>query len=82
MSISNEAVTDLIKAGFPDASITVEGDGYKYQTEVISTAFNGLSKVKRHQAVYATVSSAITSGELHALTIRALTPEEKAAQAA
>ena len=79
MSISNEAVVDLIRSAIPDAEIVVEGDGYKYQTEVVSSAFAGLSKVKRHQKVYAAVSEAITSGELHALTIIALTPEEKAA---
>ena len=79
MSISNEAVVELIKTGIVDADVVVTGDGYKYQTEVISSVFAGMSKVKRHQAVYATVNAAITSGELHALTITALTPEEKAA---
>lgn len=79
MSISNDAVTQLIHTRLPDAQITVQGDGYKYQTEVISPNFNGLSKVKRHQLIYAAVSEAITSGQLHALTITAYTPEEKAA---
>lgn len=79
MSISNEAVVELIKAGMADAEVVVTGDGYKYQTEVVSAAFDGMSKLKRHQAVYATVNAAITSGELHALTITALTPDEKAA---
>lgn len=77
MSISNEAVVELIKAGIPDAEVVVTGDGYKYQTEVISPVFAELNKVKRHQKVYAAVSAAITSGELHALTITALTPDEK-----
>ena len=79
MSISNEAVVELIKAGIPDADVVVTGDGYKYQTEVISSVFADMNKVKRHQVVYATVNAAITSGELHALTITAMTPEEKAA---
>ncbi len=79
MSISNDAVVELIKTGIPDADVVVTGDGYKYQTEVVSAVFTAMSKVKRHQAVYATVNAAITSGELHALTITALTPEEKAA---
>lgn len=78
MSISNEAVVELIKAGIPDAEVEVTGDGYKYQTEVVSPVFADMSKVKRHQKVYAAVSAAITSGELHALTITAVTPEEKA----
>lgn len=76
MSISNEDVNTLIQDAFPDAKISVEGDGYKYEATVISSAFEGLNTLKRHQAVYAAVDSAITSGNLHALTIYAKTPEE------
>jgi acid stress-induced BolA-like protein IbaG/YrbA len=76
MSISNEDVTKLIEASFPDATISVDGDGYKYETTVISETFAGLNTLKRHQAVYAAVNSAITSGELHALTITVKTPDE------
>jgi acid stress-induced BolA-like protein IbaG/YrbA len=78
MSISNEAVEKLINDAMLGAKVTVSGDGYKYETTVVSPAFTDLSKVKRHQLVYAAVNSAITSGELHALTITALTPEEAA----
>ena len=78
MSISNETVEKLITSAIPGAEVTVSGDGYKYETTVISQAFEGLNKVKRHQLVYAAVNSAITSGELHALTITALTTEEAA----
>jgi acid stress-induced BolA-like protein IbaG/YrbA len=78
MSISNEAVKAMILETLNDADVTVSGDGYKYETTVISPVFANLGKVKRHQMVYASVNSAITSGELHALTITALTPEEAA----
>lgn len=78
MSISNEAVEKLITDAMTEAEVTVSGDGYKYETTVISSTFTDLSKVKRHQLVYAAVNSAITSGELHALTISALTPKEAA----
>ena len=78
MSISNEAVKVMILETLNDADVTVSGDGYKYETTVISPVFANLGKVKRHQMVYASVNSAITSGELHALTITALTPEEAA----
>lgn len=78
MSISNEAVKTMILETLSDAEVTVSGDGYKYETTVISPEFANLGKVKRHQMVYAAVNSAITSGELHALTITALTPEEAA----
>lgn len=76
MSISNDGVVKLIQQGIPDAQVSVEGDGYKYETTVISATFEGLNTLKRHQAVYAAVDSAITSGDLHALTIHAKTPSE------
>ncbi len=76
MSISNEAVSKLIQEGIPDATVSVDGDGYKYEATVISTSFEGLNTLKRHQAVYAAVDSAITSGELHALTLHTKTPSE------
>lgn len=76
MSISNDEVAKLIEEGIPGAKVTVDGDGYKYETTVISESFEGVGTLKRHQAVYAAVNSAITSGELHALTIIAKTPDE------
>ncbi|MEE9326773.1 MAG: BolA/IbaG family iron-sulfur metabolism protein [Cocleimonas sp.] len=77
MSISNEEVAKLIQDGLPDATVNVEGDGYKYEATVISESFTELNTLKRQQAVYATVNDAITSGALHALTIVAKTPDEQ-----
>jgi len=76
MSISNEEVSKLIQAGIPSATVSVDGDGYKYEATVVSVSFEGLNTLKRHQAIYAAVDSAITSGDLHALTIHAKTPDE------
>ncbi len=76
MSISNEAVAKLIEDHIPGAEVSVDGDGYKYETTVISDTFEGLNTLKRQQAVYAAVNSEITSGNLHALTITAKTPAE------
>ena len=76
MSISNEAVVELILKTLPDAKVEVTGDGHKYQANVISADFTGLNTLKRHQMVYAAVDSAISSGALHALTIVTTTPDE------
>ena len=76
MSITNDEVTALIQIGLPDAIITVTGDGYKYEAHIISASFTGLSKVKRHQKIYALLTEVITSGQLHALTLQTLTPDE------
>lgn len=78
MSIANDEVQTIIQTHLPDAVITVNGDGYKYEARIISASFAGLSKVKRHQRVYAALSEVITSGQLHALTLYTQTPEEAA----
>lgn len=78
MSISNDAVAALIKNHLPDALVTVSGDGYKYEADIVSSAFVGLSTLKRHQLVYAALNEAIQSGQLHAMTLRTKTPEEAA----
>lgn len=69
-------IKKLIEDGIADAEAIVTGDGGKYEATVISTAFEGLSMLKEHQLVYKTVNAQIASGELHALTIKAYTPEE------
>lgn len=76
MSISNAAVAQMIKGAMPSSTVEVSGDGYKYEARVISDEFDGLSTLKRHQKIYAAVNSAISSGELHALTIKTYTPDE------
>ena len=71
MSISNDEIVKLLNTAFPDSSISVEGDGYKYEATIVSESFEGLNTMKRHQSVYASLNDVITSGELHALTIKA-----------
>jgi acid stress-induced BolA-like protein IbaG/YrbA len=69
-------IKKLIEDGITDSEAIVTGDGGKYEATVISAAFEGLSMLKEHQLVYKTVNAQIASGELHALTIKAYTPEE------
>ena len=75
---------DEIRAIIADAidasEIIVDGDGYKNEAIVVSSVFEGLNAVKRHQTVYATLKDQIASGAVHAISIKAYTPEEWAAQ--
>lgn len=69
-------VQNLVKQHMPDCQVVVENEGGHYLLKIISESFAGLSKLKRQQAVYACINSAIASGEIHAVTIKAFTPEE------
>jgi len=71
-----EDVQKMIQAGLPDCEVKVEGDGSHFEAVVIGEVFDGLSLVKKQQKVYATLGDKITSGEVHALTIKTYTAAE------
>jgi stress-induced morphogen len=80
--ISPDQLTAMIKAELPDAEVLAEdmkGTGDHYQVAVVSSAFAGLSLVKRHRLVYKAVNSAMSSEAIHALSLDTHTPEEIAA---
>jgi len=71
-----EEVQKLIEAGLPDCDVTVTGDGSHFEAIVVGEVFADLSPVKKQQRVYATISDKITSGAVHALSIKTYTPAE------
>ncbi|MCF7984110.1 MAG: BolA/IbaG family iron-sulfur metabolism protein [Thiohalocapsa sp.] len=79
--METEAVAQLIRDGLPGAEVEVSGDGSHFEAVVVSDAFDGLTPIKKQRLVMDTVKAQIASGELHALSIKTLTPDQKAAQA-
>ncbi len=78
MPMSAETLRAHIAEAFPDADIQIvdlAGDGDHYRARVVSAAFSGMTRVRRHQAVYAALKGQM-GGELHALALETLTPEE------
>lgn len=77
MAMEANEIERLIKDALPDATVTIEdlrGDGDHYAAHVISTAFEGKSRVQQHQIVYAALQGRM-GGELHALALQTSTPE-------
>ena len=78
MPMAASEIERLIREGIPGAEVTVTdlaGDGDHYSARVVSPAFAGVSRVKRHQQVYAALGGRM-GGELHALQLQAVAPEE------
>lgn len=61
--------------------ITLEGDGRHWYTTIVSADFEGKRPIARHQRVYACLGDKMKTDEIHALSIKAFTPAEWAAQA-
>lgn len=71
----------IISQGMPCTHLEVDGDGRHWQALVVSSEFEGLRRIQRHQRVYATLGDRMATDEVHALSIKAMTPEEYSAAA-
>ena len=71
-------VQSYIAAGLPCQSLTVEGDGRHFFATIVSSEFEGLSRIKRHQRVYTALGERMRE-QIHALSMKTLTPAEQAA---
>ncbi|WP_372880513.1 BolA family protein [Psychromonas sp.] len=54
----------------------VKGENGNFQVIVVSDMFTDMSRVKKQQVVYGPLTEEIASNAIHALTIKALTPDE------
>jgi stress-induced morphogen len=72
MPIAINELEKLIKASFPEAEVIIRdlaGDNDHYAVEIISTQFNGKSRVEQHKLVNKALDGCL-GGQLHALSIK------------
>ena len=74
-------VREFIAAGLACEQLDVEGDGRHFFATIVSAEFEGLPRVRRHQRVYAALGDRMRE-QIHALSMKTLTPAEHAAAAA
>ena len=75
MEPTPDDVRRYIAAGLDCSVLEVEGDGRHFSALIVSAAFEGKSRVVRHQMVYAALGERMRD-EVHALSMRTLTPAE------
>ena len=71
MAMALNEIEAMIREALPDAKVEVRdlaGDGEHYAATVISPSFQGMSRVKQHQTVYAALKGRM-GGVLHALAL-------------
>ena len=72
-------IKGYIKDQISCTHLEVDGDGQHFYATIVSAEFAGKRLVQRHQMVYAALGDRMKA-EIHALSIKAYTPEEFAAQ--
>ncbi len=73
------SIEQSIRAGLPVTHLQVTGDGAHFEAVIVSPDFAGLSRVRRHQLVYAALGDRMRE-EIHALSMKTLSPEEWASR--
>lgn len=74
--MQSHELKSLLQAAFPDARIDVASpDDVHFQAVVETEAFAGKPTLARHRMVYAVLGERM-GGEVHALSLRTVTPTE------
>ena len=75
--VQPEAVEAAIQRAIPDAQVNIEdltGGGDHLQVSVVSSSFDGLSRIKQHQMVYGALQQELASEAIHALALNTSVP--------
>jgi acid stress-induced BolA-like protein IbaG/YrbA len=73
--VTPESIEHSIAQGMATTQLSVSGDGQHFEALIVSDEFAGKSMVQRHQRVYQALGDRMR-GEIHALSMKTLTPEE------
>lgn len=74
-----DSIKRAIAAGLVCDRVEVRGDGEHFEALIVSAAFDGLTRVKRHQLVYGALGERMHE-EIHALSMTTVTPAEWSAR--
>jgi acid stress-induced BolA-like protein IbaG/YrbA len=74
------SIEDSIRSAIDCRHVEVRGeDGVHFEALIVSPAFAGVPRVRRHQMVYAALGDRMRE-EIHALSMHTLSPEEWASR--
>lgn len=74
-----EQIKQYIESGLACEHVAVEGDGQHFFATIVSAQFEGRRLIQRHQLVYGALGDRMKA-EIHALSMKTLTPAEYQAQ--
>jgi len=77
--LTPESVKSYIEKNLACEHVEVIGDGQHFEAVIVSTEFRDKNRVQQHQIVYRALGERMRE-EIHALSMRTLTPEQWAEQ--
>ena len=77
--VEASSIEECIRKGIECVHLEVRGDGAHFEAVIVSPAFAGLTRVRRHQLVFGSLGDRMRE-VIHALSMQTLTPEQWAAR--
>jgi BolA protein len=77
--MNEQEIVERVRQLYPDALVDLDGADCSFEMIVISEAFAGMNTLQRQQPILALFKDELSTGKLHALSIRAKTPAEQSA---
>ena len=72
-----ESIEDELRSAFPNSEVAVFSEGNLLELNIKAEQFKNISKVKRQKMIYAVINHRIKTGEVHAVSISATSPDER-----
>lgn len=69
-------IKEILQAALALDEVHVKGDGSHFEVIAVSDIFDGMSRVKKQQTIYAPLTEQLRTNAIHALSIKTLTPAE------
>ncbi|MDN4502026.1 BolA family protein [Alteromonadaceae bacterium BrNp21-10] len=69
-------IEDLLHSALSLSELKITGEGASFQIVAVGDIFDGVSRLKKQQIIYAPLKQQIADGSIHAITIKAFTPEQ------
>ena len=75
--MDEEEIRALLVTGLGECDIDLVVEGNHLTLKLVAEAFTGLNRLKRQQRVNKLLNQKITSGEIHAVSMSCLSPDER-----
>ncbi|GGD22039.1 BolA family iron metabolism protein IbaG [Franconibacter pulveris 1160] len=74
--MENHEIQSVLMNALPLQEVHVSGDGSHFQVIAVGDLFADMSRVKKQQTVYGPLMAYIADNRIHAVSIKAYTPQE------
>ena len=77
--VTPQDIKGWIEKNLPGSEVEIDGDGHHFEAVIVCPDFDGKNPIQRHQMVYGALGERMKT-DIHALSMKTLTPRERASR--